>query len=309
MRKSEFLLILESSRQVPNSEGYVDALGFKIYFKIFGKGRTKGTVLCLHGGPGATHDYLLPLADLADSGYQVVFYDMLGCGKSEIPKDNSHFSVDHSIEEIEEIINALKLENIHLYGHSWGGALAIAYCLKYQKNLKTLIVSSGFASVPLVVKEIEKLKSELPANLQAAIKRGKEIGDYGATDYRQAVKEFMKRFYSRGIKEDMNPSEHVHTLKNLNRSMYRTMWGPNDFTVTGTLRNWDVSHRLPEIKVPCLLTVGRNDEITITVAEDLHQRIKNSKLIIFENSSHLAMWEERESYLNTITRWLNNYRA
>ncbi len=139
------------------SEGYVNVLGYKLFHKTFGEAQ-KGTILCLHGGPGGTHDYMLPLADLAHSGYRVVFYDQIGCGKSELPKNITLFSVERAVVEVEAMRQGLGLGKVNLIGSSWGGMLAIAYALKYQRNLKSIVTIGGLASVPLTTTEMERMK-------------------------------------------------------------------------------------------------------------------------------------------------------
>jgi len=133
------------------SEGYVNVLGFRLFYRTYGK-PTKGTVLCVHGGPGATHDYLLSLEDLAQFGYRVVMIDQLGCGKSDRPRGTSLYTIPHNVEEVEAVRAALRLGKVHLMGSSYGGALAIATALKYQRRLKSLVITGGLASVPLTVR-------------------------------------------------------------------------------------------------------------------------------------------------------------
>ena len=128
-------------------EGYVKILGFKLFYRMVGR-PTKGTVLCLHGGPGATHDYLLSLEDLAQFGYRVVLIDQLGCGKSDRPRATSLYTIAHNVEEVEGVRTALRLGKVHLMGSSYGGALAIATALKYQRNLRSLIVTGGLERSP-----------------------------------------------------------------------------------------------------------------------------------------------------------------
>jgi len=153
---------------VEPTEGYVKVLGFKLFVRSYGE-PTKGTVLCLHGGPGATHDYLLSLEDLAQFGYRIVLMDQLGCGKSDRPRGTSLYTIAHNVEEVEGVRRALKLGRIHLMGSSYGGALAIATALKYQRNLRSLVITGGLASVPLTVREMKRLVQHLTPKAQAAI--------------------------------------------------------------------------------------------------------------------------------------------
>ena len=284
-------------------EGYINLLGYKIFYKSYGAPGDSGRVLGLHGGPGGSHFVWLPLAELAQFGYRVVLYDQLGCGKSELPVDacrfpESIFTVQHYIEEVEEMRRALGLGRIHLVGSSWGGQLALAYALKYQENLKSLVIKSGVASVPLCVAEMGKLKSELPREIQNVLKKYELVSDYENPEYLEAVQEFYKRHLCR-----MDPKPRELTAP-VSKVVYNTMWGPNEFTCRGTLRDWDVSKELEKIRVPCLITVGKYDEVAPKVAEDMHHRIAGSELVVFENSSHSAPWEERDRYIRTLRRFL-----
>ena len=286
-------------------EGYVNLLGFKIFYKSYGAPGDSGRILGLHGGPGGSHLVWLPLKELAQFGYRVVLYDQLGCGKSELPVEAcrfpaSVFTVQHYVEEVEEVRRALGLGRIHLAGSSWGGQLALAYALKYQENLKSLVIKSGLASVPLCVAEMERLKSELPHEIQDVLRKYEAVNDYENPEYLKAVQEFYKRHLCR---IDPRPSE---LMAPVSKPVYNTMWGPNEFTCRGTLRDCDISNELEKIHVPCLITVGKYDEVTPKVAEDMHRRIKGSKLVVFETSSHSAPWEEKDKYLSTLRQFLDD---
>lgn len=287
-------------------EGFVRVSGFKLYYLTFGSG-SRGTVLTLHGGPGGTHDYMLPVSKLAEHGYKVVFYDMLGSGKSDAPEDLSCYSIERWAEEADGVRESLGLGKVHLLGHSLGGSIALAYALGHQDKLRSLIVSSAFASTPLLISEIHRLESELPTSARDAIRRAEESREFKSKEYRDAVKEFMDRHYQWGIRE-FNPPEHAYTLSHFNKRLYKSLWGPTEFRVTGTLKDWDISGRLGEIHVPCLITAGRHDEATPLIAEDIHSRIRGSRLVIFEDSSHNAMLEERDAYVRVVAEFLESVR-
>src|SRR2546427_10513558 len=149
-------------RNMDPVEGYIKILGFKLFYRTYGT-PTKGTVLCLHGGPGMSHDYLLSLEDLAQFGDRVVLMDQLGCGKSERPRRTDLYTIAHNVEEVEGGRKALRLGKVHLMGSSYGGALAIATALKYQRNLRSLVITGSFGGVPLTVRETKELMNQLAA--------------------------------------------------------------------------------------------------------------------------------------------------
>lgn len=284
---------------VSEQSGLVDVNGFKLFYRTFGNGGN--VLLCLHGGPGAMHDYLLPFGNLGDDKAKIVLYDQLGCGKSERPPDTSRYTIEYGVEEVEGVRRALHLGKINLFGNSYGGALALQYALKYQRNIKKLIISSGLASVQETVAEMKRLKTLLPKDVQETLAKYEAVEDYQNPQYLKAVDVFYRNFLCRLPKW---PEELTRTLSGLSTPVYYTMNGPNEFTIIGNLRGWDITARLPEIKVPTLVTVGRYDEVTPNVAETIHKGIPGSELIIFENSSHLAMWEEQESYLRVVREFV-----
>jgi len=287
------------------TEGYVKTLGFDLFYRSYGR-PTKGTVLCLHGGPGATHDYLLSLEDLAQFGYRVVLIDQLGCGKSARPRGTALYTIAHNVEEVEGVRKALQLGKVHLMGSSYGGALAIATALKYQRNLRSLVITGGLASVPLTVREMRRLVNRLPPKTRATLAKYEAREDYENPEYLAAVDVFYRRHVCR---LPVWPREVTYSFEHLSRPVYFTMNGPNEFTIIGTIRDWDVTDQLPTIRVPTLVTVGRYDEVTPRVAESIHRGIRGSKLVRFEKSAHLAMWEERSHYIGVVRDFLDRVRS
>jgi len=283
------------------SEGYLNVEGHQFFYRSFGE-PSKGTVLCLHGGPGATHDYMLSLTDLTEFGYRVIFYDQLGCGKSDVPKNTALFTVERAVEEVEIMRKALKLAKINLVGSSWGGMLAIAYALQYQKNLKSMVTIGGLASVPRTTAEMQKMKSQLPDDVQAVMRKYEETGDYENPEYLKAVEVFYRKHLCR-----LNewPKELVYSLDHISKPVYLTMNGPNEFTIIGNIRYWDVTHLLHKIHVPTLVTGGKFDEVSPVEARSIHRGIKGSRLVTFQKSSHLPMWEERERFMTVVRKFLD----
>lgn len=287
---------------VKDSDGYEEILGYKIYHREFTPEKPRGNLVCLHGGPGASHDYLLPLAKLANHGYKVVFYDQLGCGRSFLPKNNALFTIERNVEELEALRKKLDLGKIHLMGSSYGGLLALAYALKYQKQLKSIITTGGLADVPLTIREMERLKSELPPEVQEVLKKYEDLGDYENPEYQKAVMVFYKEHL---LRLNEWPPEQMHTMEHMSRPVYYTMNGPNEFTIIGNIRYYDITDELHTIHVPTLVTGGKFDEVTPKVARSIHEHVKGSRLVIFQKSSHLAMWEEPEKYTETLSLFLD----
>jgi proline iminopeptidase len=282
-----------------NTDSFILVNGFKLFYRTFGKG--DNVLVCLHGGPGMMHDYLLPLTKLGGDEIKVVLYDQLGCGRSQRPADNSFFRSDYYVEEVEGIRRALNLGKINLMGSSWGGMLALLYALKYQQNLKTLITTGGLVSSRECVQEMNSLKTQLPMDVQEILAKYEAAWAFWHPDYLKAVDIYYHNFFCR--LPDW-PDEVTKTVTHISVPVYFTMWGPNEFTASGNLKDLDFTARLEEIHVPTLVTGGRFDEVTPKIAETIHSGIQGSRLRIFEKSAHLAMWEEQEEYLETVRKFV-----
>jgi len=287
----------------PAAKGRVPVLGYRLFWESFGA-PDRGTVLCLHGGPGVPHGYLTCLADLTRFGYRIVFYDQLGVGKSDRPRGTSLFTIERAVEEAEGVRKALRLGRIHLLGNSYGGMLALAYAIKYQRNLRSLVVASGLPSVPVVNAELRRLVRTLPIPVQRTIDRLERREAFDDPGYARAAMAFYRRHICR---LPTWPRELTRAMKELSRPVYRTMWGPSEFAIQGSLRYWDITNQLPTIQVPTLVTGGKYDEIPPRIARTIHRGIRGSKLAIFPNSSHLPMWEERERYMQVVGEFLRRH--
>lgn len=282
-------------------EGTIPVPGGNVWYRTVGEGGIP--LLCLHGGPGFPHDYLEAMEDLADRR-MVVFYDQLGCGKSERPDDPSLWTLERSVAEVAAVREALGLERMHLFGNSWGGWLAMQYVLDLQPPLASLIVSSSPPSVARAVREMNELKAQLPEDVQRVIDDHEAREMFECPEYVAAIMVFYKRHLCRldrwpeGVERALGPG--------FGMGPYRTMWGPAEFgPVTGNLNGWDITDRLGEISVPTLITGGRHDEMLPAHLEVERDGIRGSELVIFEDSSHMAFAEEREAYMAVVNRFLD----
>lgn len=285
-------------------EGTVSVDGHRVWFRCVGHDGIP--LLVLHGGPGAGYDYLEPLEGLA-TGRRVVFYDQLGCGRSDQPDDRSLWRMERFVAEVSQVRDALGLKLIHLFGHSWGGWLAIEYMLSHPGGVVSLMLASTSASIPQFVAETARLKAALPPDLYRTLQRHEAAGDVHHPEYEAVVLEFYRRHVCR---LDPWPECLQRTVHNLEGNVvYATMNGPNEFTVVGNLKDWDRVDRLGDIKVPTLITVGSYDEITPACAETLHRGIADAELRLFPDSSHTAHLEERDAYLRMLQEFLAHVEA
>ena len=284
--------------------GFVQVSGFKLYYEIHESDKPKHTLLTLHGGPGFTHHQLLPLRKLVERkpSIRIVYYDQLGCGKSERTTDLSNYVISRAVDEVDGVREELGLGKVCLLGHSYGGSLALEYALKYPSNLQKLILSSSDASMPEAIKAFALLKSALPEHVRQTLEKHEAVEDYDNPEYKKAVEELYRRHVFRGSEY---PADLKASLDGFNPDVYWTMWGKHEFICTGNMRDWDVTNRLGEIRVPTLILVGRYDELPVELSQEMHRRIPNSTLVILEKSSHFGMFEEEETYLDVVHRFLS----
>ncbi len=287
-------------------EGTIDFRGHRVWYAIVGEKEEipgKLPLLCLHGGPGAGHDYLESLAALARGGRRVIFYDQLGCGNSDQPDDPSLWTVPLYVDEVGVVRRALGLDRIHLLGQSWGGMLAMEYALTQPAGVASLTIASSPASMIQWVAEANRLRSGLPAEVQDALRRHEAAGTTEASEYQAAMMTFYRHHV---IRTNPMPEPVARTFAKLERNpqVYHTMNGPSEFHVVGSLRDWDIIGRLPEIEIATLVTSGRHDEATPLIAGTVHRGIRGSEWVVFEDSSHMAHVEEQERYMKVVAEFL-----
>ena len=284
-------------------EGQIDVPGGQVWYKVVGSGESV-PLLTLHGGPGGGHDYLEPLNALA-SERPVVFFDQLGCGKSDTPDDVSLWRIDRFVDEVTAVRDALGLDRIHLLGHSWGGWLAIEYMLGAPSGVVSLTLASTSASIPQFVYEAGKLISKLPREMAETMRRLEAEGDFENPEFEAGMMEFYKRHLCR---LDPWPDPLMRCIENLDGNIvYETMNGPTEFTVIGNMKDWNRIEKLSEIVAPTLITCGRYDELTPACSRTLRQGIMNSRMHVFERSAHMAHLEETESYLQILSEFLRDF--
>lgn len=283
-------------------EGFIQVGGYRVWYRIVGGGddHEKIPLLTLHGGPGVPHDYITDLVDLASDARRVIFYDQLGCGRSDQPNDPSLWTIERAVEEVGIVRHELGLDKVHLWGQSFGGLFAIEYALTQPQGLVSLILASSTSSIPLWIAEANRLREALPSEVQETLVRHEQAGTTDDPEYLQATMVFYERYVIR-----LNPiPEHVQRAMDQVGQVYYIMNGPSEFYVIGNIKDWDRTDRLSEIRVPTLITSGRYDESTPLINEVLHKGIAGSEWVLFEHSSHMAHVEERELYMSTLRAFI-----
>jgi proline-specific peptidase len=283
-------------------ERYVDWSGHRTWIGIAGEASDRPPLLALHGGPGAGSDYLWPLADLGDR--QVIFYDQLGCGRSDHIDDPSLWVLDTFVSELTAVRSALGLERVHLLGQSWGGMLALEHVLAGAPGITSLTLASTLASTDDWVAAVSAQRAALPANVRAVLDANEAAGTTDSEEYGDAVLAFYRAHVCRIWPF---PASVQRSFENIEAdpTIYTTMWGPNEFVMTGNLAGWDVRGRLTEINLPTLITSGAYDESAAGVNEPMARGIKGATWIVFDESAHMAHIEEQSRYLEVLRGFLH----
>jgi proline iminopeptidase len=280
--------------------GYIPVEGGRVWYKIVGAGTPGIPLHTLHGGPGYPHDYLEPLEQLA-AERPVIFYDQLGCGRSDRPNDPALWRIDRFVRELAQVRQALGLERIHLFGHSWGAMLAVDYLLSGASAV-SLILASPALSIPRWMADAARLRKTLPADVQATLARHEAAGTTDTLRYRDATMQYYHRYLCRmdPWPEPMNRSHEASS-----GAVYREMWGPSELCATGNLIDYDRTGRLREIAVPTLYTCGRYDEATPEATAWYRSLTPAAEMLVFERSAHMPHLEESDAYLAALRAFLD----
>ncbi len=281
-------------------EGFVKVEGGRAWYRIVGNGGGI-PLITLHGGPGAPHDYLEPLEALADER-PVVFYDQLGCGKSDRPSNRKLWRVERFVKELAQLREALKLKRAHILGQSWGTMLAVDYLLTRPSGVASAILADPAISIPRWIADANRLRRKLPASVRATLDRHEKTGDLGCLEYQAATLAFYKRHVCR---LDPWPEPMERMMRGIGGEVYSAMWGPNEFVATGALKTYDRSARLKEISLPTLFLCGRYDEGTPESTAFYRRRIRGAEMVVFEKSSHMPQLEEPAKYLRVVRDFLS----
>ena len=280
-------------------EGYVDVPGGKIWYRVVGTG--PGTPLVvLHGGPGAPSYYLESLARLGTER-PVVFYDQLGAGRSDHPTDTTLWRIPRFMEELDSLRAHLGLREIHLLGHSWGTMLATDYLLDDPTGVASVILASPALSTARWEADADTLIQTLPDSLQRAIAEGETTGDFGSPAYQAATAAFYALYLTRRGGPVVDT-----TFAHFGAELYGYMWGPSEFTATGTLRDYDRTARLGELRLPVLYTTGEYDEARPATVAWYQRLTPGAQFALIPGSAHLTSVDAPEAFADSVSRFLKD---
>ncbi len=275
-------------------EGYVEVEGGKIWYRKTGIGRPGIPLLVVHGGPGASCDYLEPLEALS-SARPVIFYDQLDCGNSTKTSNPELWTLERFSRELHQIRCALELQQLHILGQSWGCSLAVEYILgKESSGAVSLVLSGPMLSSFRWATDQKKYLADFPPEMQEVIRCCEASGDFSSSAYQNAMMNYYQRHVCR---MPIWPDCLNRTFAMLNTELYQYMWGASEFTITGTLKDYDRVKRLSEIRMPVLFTCGAEDEATPETTRFFQQQVQNSQIHIFSDASHEHHLEKLEEYI------------
>lgn len=294
-------------------EGFVDANGVMIYYKILGRGEP---LMIVHGGPGASHDYFLPYLLPLARHHKLIFIDERGSGRSQKLEDAGGYTIENMVEDVESVRQALGLDKIDLLGHSYGGALAQAYALKYQRNLSHLILGSTWSSTKAMNDVFVRMKQNMSPELRDRIAKLEAAGLFGhGKDYERNryTAEYIIAAWGEGYFPYLyhnrpDPNYDPIDAGKVSWDLYREMWGSDgEFVIDGNLKSVEYTDRLSAIRVPTLILVGDHDECDPSLAKAMQEKIAGSKLVIFPSSGHMTFVDQPGMFVKTVEEFLSGH--
>ena len=283
-------------------EGYMPFQDSNTYYRITGEPSDLPPLILIHGGPGSTHDYFELLDPLADSGRQIIMYDQTGCGKSWWDGSTDRFTKETWLDELDALRQHLGITKCHLLGQSWGGMLTLLYMLdRKPQDICSVILSSTLASASLWSRELHRLLKGLTKEEQVAVRYAEITGNYDDPGYVAANDRFMKLHCS-DFKE--NAPECLRREKRIGKEAYLTAWGPNEYTPTGNLKDYELTDRLGELEVPALIISGTEDLCTPIVAKSMFDAIPGSRWELFAGAKHMCFAEQPRKYMRLLEAWM-----
>ena len=292
-----------TSLQPLPDDGFVDAPGGRIAFRVIGGGDGV-PVLLIHGGPGATSCSYVSTVDGIASSRAVVVYDQLGSGNSDRMRDMARdATLSRFVGEVAAIRQQLGLEEVHLVGHSWGATVALEYLLTASPTgVRSVSFVGPLLSTPRWIADANALVGQLPEDAQVAIRAAKASGRYDTPEFEAANEVFEKHFGSRAPRQSFPACESMPIR--FNSQLYEYMWGPSEFVSTGTLRDYDRLEQLRELKLPTLFLVGQYDEVRVETAREFQARVPGSILRVIPDAAHGIQRDQPEAFNEAIVEFI-----
>lgn len=288
----------------PDATYEIKVHGHKVVAYSYGQGDE--VIFGLNGGPGIPCDYFRdPIVPLSEHGYRVVIHDQLGTGASDHPTDPKLWTMERYVDEVETVLAALGLKQVHFLGHSWGGWCGIEYALTHPERIKSMIWSNTCADIPHLLGEIERLRNALGSETVAMLQSFEARGDYNHPAYAAAVELLDFRHIRR---MDERPIPGLRSKQGFNFPIYMQIQGPNEYHYIGTISTWNRIADLGRLTQPALIINGQHDVLTPACGMRMKNAFPNAELKIFPNSSHSPFYEEPEAYRATLLEFLGRQK-
>jgi len=283
---------------------------FKVWTKRFGN-NPRIKILLLHGGPSGTHEYMECFESFfPKEGFEFYEYDQLGSYYSDQPKDSSLWTTERFVEEVEQVRKAIGADatNFYILGNSWGGILGMEYALKYQDNMKSLIVANMVASAPEYGKYADEvLAPQMDPKVLAEVRAIEAKKDFTNPRYMELL---LPNFYSKHLCRLAEWPDPVNrSFKHQNLEIYTMMQGPSEFGIGGTLATWDIKARLKEIKIPTLMIGAKHDTMDPKAMEEQSKMVQKGRYLYCPDGSHLAMWDDQQVFMKGVIEFIRDVDA
>ena len=278
---------------------------FKVWTKRFGN-NPRIKILLLHGGPAMTHEYMECFESFfPKEGFEFYEYDQLGSYYSDQPKDSSLWTTERFVEEVEQVRKAIGADatNFYVLGNSWGGILGMEYALKYQSNMKALLVANMVASAPEYGKYADEvLAKQMDPKVLAEVRAIEAKKDFTNPRYMELL---IPNFYNEHLCRLKEWPDGINrSMKHVNGEVYAMMQGPSEFGIGGRLANWDIKNRLKEIKVPTLMIGAKHDTMDPKAMEEQSKMVQHGRYLYCPNGSHLSMWDDQQVFMNGVIQFI-----
>ena len=289
------------AQEIKSNQGYAEVTGGKVWYRILGESE-KTPLLILHGGPGGTSRSLYLFSPLAQDR-PVILFDQLGSGRSTHHNDTSLLKVPLFVAQVEAIRKSLNLEKVIILGHSWGTALALEYYLAHPDKVDALIFNSPYFSTSVWEADADTLISQLPPHIQKAIDEGEATGNFQSSAYQNANRIFLNAY---GLRTNRLKSHLDTAIYTGNSFIYNYMWGPTEFTATGTLKDYHRVEQLSEIKVPVLFITGEYDEARPQTVRYFQSLVPESEMAVIKGAGHATMHDNRKDNIQAVRKFLDD---
>jgi proline iminopeptidase len=285
---------------LPAGEAMLAVPGGRIWYKKSGTGTATPAIL-IHGGPGFNSFYLKSLEPIG-SDRPVVRYDQLGAGKSDRATDTTLFTVEHFVAELDSLRAALGYDRVHLVGHSWGTMLAHSYYRAHPERVASIVFASPCLDAAAWQRDARNLIATLSDSAKRAIETREAEKNYTAPDYQAAIAEF----YGKYVWRHPPAADFDSTMKTYSEAIYGYMWGPSEFTATGTLKAFDSTPYLKDVRVPALFTVGEFDEANPATVKRFASMTKGARYEVIPGAAHMTTWDNPSAMLRVVQGFLRS---